>query len=109
MDKKGNNHVPEPSGALLEIYEEVSNTRGPPQATLAKRAKSYSDFYDVAVGYLGKKTLSDQISDSFDALERASDSTLNGDVFEDLEDELLDESHDEYRYARFSQTCQSLR
>jgi len=83
----------------LELYEDSSALKGPPKATLAKRAKSYSNFYDAAVQYLGRGI---EELDPFDALETAESNEFNGyfkDAFEGYEDQLLDASHQEYQYA----------
>lgn len=72
--------------------------KGPPEATLARRAKSYSDFYDVAVGYLKKETLKAKPKDVLDTLWNETARVPTGLQFEELEDELLDASQEEYRY-----------
>ncbi|KAK0625245.1 Sec34-like family-domain-containing protein [Bombardia bombarda] len=41
----------QPLPALFEVHED---TNSPPQATLIRRAKSYSDFYDIATAQLSK-------------------------------------------------------
>jgi hypothetical protein len=80
----------------MELFEEVSGLRDPPKATLARRAKSYSDFYDVAVEYLSKDAASDKPRDIFE-LSMKSNSVLLDNSFEDFEDDLLDESHEEFQ------------
>ncbi|KAL6709424.1 Golgi transport complex subunit 3 [Coniothyrium glycines] len=80
--------------AIPETADEAPATLpAPPPATLARRAKSYSDFYAVARAHLKKER----------ALERRRS---RGDIATELElaewygalgEELLDASHDEYR------------
>lgn len=83
----------------MDVYEDATGIKGPPQATLARRAKSYSDFYDAAMSFLNKEA---QTKAPRDVLE------LNGDKtdaltltarYEYVEDELLDESQEEYQYV----------
>jgi hypothetical protein len=80
----------------MELFEESSGLRGPPKATLARRAKSYSDFYGVAVEYLSKEAKPDKPRDVFE-LSMKSSSVLLEKSFEDFEDDLLDESHEEFQ------------
>lgn len=83
----------------MELYENSSALKGPPKATLAKRAKSYSNFYDAAVQYLSRDV---EPLHPFDALEAAELNKFNSyteRAFEDYEDELLDASHQEYQYG----------
>lgn len=81
---------------MLEIVEESAGMKGPPKATLTRRAKSYSDFYDVAMSFLSKEArtgprdvfefnLSDPVAVSMTAR------------YENMEDELLDESQEDYQ------------
>ena len=73
--------------------------KGPPKATLARRAKSYSDFYEVAIGFLNKEAKSEKSRDDFEPLEKSLDNTLSETTFERLEDDLLDASQEEYQYV----------
>lgn len=70
--------------------------KGPPEATLARRAKSYSDFYDVAVDYLQADAKEKPI-DAFDLFKRAENDSSSTSNYGDFESELLDASSDEYQ------------
>ena len=71
--------------------------KGPPKATLARRAKSYSDFYEVTIGFLNKEAKAEKSRDVFELLEKRLDNTLIKTTFEDLEEDLLDASQEEYQ------------
>jgi len=65
---------------------------------LAKRAKSYSDFYEVATKYLSKEAKVEKTPDVLDSfLGRESDPAARP-TFEDIEEELLAASYEEYQY-----------
>ncbi|KAK2628854.1 hypothetical protein QTJ16_001957 [Diplocarpon rosae] len=94
---KGNHHAANLPDPTLELYVENADRKGPPKATFAKRAKSYSDFYDVATNYLSKQAGTERLIDTSEISETVTDKKLIGSDFEDFEDELLDESLEEYR------------
>ena len=80
----------------MEILQEDSVIKGPPQATLKRRAKSYGDFYEAAVGYLGK----DAKKNPKDVLELFDDRESHipfGARYGERENELLDASQNEYQ------------
>jgi hypothetical protein len=82
----------------LETPEEASgHSRGPPQATLARRAKSYSDFYDAAFGYLVKETEKRKQSSFVHDLENAESEALYSPQYEDCENDLLYACRGEYQ------------
>jgi hypothetical protein len=83
----------------LELFEENSVLKGPPEATLARRAKSYSDFYDVAVSYLGKEPKVQKPRDVFESLEIKTGASTVENRYEEFEDDLLDASQEEYQYV----------
>ncbi|TVY78118.1 Conserved oligomeric Golgi complex subunit [Lachnellula suecica] len=93
----GTNHAPEPSDPILELYEEIPVLKGPPEATLARRAKSYSDFYDIAVSYLGNEHKVEQPRDVFETLRSKGEDPAVNIRFEEYEDDLLDASQEEYQ------------
>lgn len=77
------------------IDEQPGKLNGPPPATVARRAKSYSDFYTAVRAHLKKEK----------ALERKKS---REDISSELElvewyggvnEELLEASHEEYRYV----------
>jgi hypothetical protein len=80
--------------AIAEIAEDApGKLNGPPPATVARRAKSYSDFYSVVRAHLRKER----------ALEkRKSQETLSTELdfaawYGGVSEELLEASHEEYR------------
>jgi len=84
----------------MELFD-IPGLKGPPKATLVKRAKSYSDFYDAAIGYLGKEDTEDMTKDVFDVLENEKCQPPWKSGYEEYEDEILDASQEEYQYACF--------
>jgi conserved oligomeric Golgi complex subunit 3 len=81
----------------MEIFEEESGIKGPPKATLVRRAKSYSDFYEAAIGYFGKKAGKEKPKDALEVFENGkSEISLEG-RYEEYENDLLDASHEEYQ------------
>ncbi|KAL9078608.1 MAG: hypothetical protein Q9157_002491 [Trypethelium eluteriae] len=52
---EGNKADGVPVEAVLEISEEGEKLTGPPPATIARRAKSYSDFYNVVRDHMKKE------------------------------------------------------
>ncbi|TVY15469.1 Conserved oligomeric Golgi complex subunit 3 [Lachnellula arida] len=96
----GTDHISEPSDPILEIFEENTVLKGPPEATLARRAKSYSDFYDIAVSYLGKEPKIEKPRDVFETLESEAANSSVENRYEQCEDDLLDASQEEYQLYR---------
>lgn len=83
---------------IAPVIEEVvdEKPRGPPPATVARRAKSYSDFYNVVRAHLKKER---------DIERKKSKETIGNELefvqwYSGVHDELLDASHDEYKYVR---------
>lgn len=68
---------------------------GPPLATVARRAKSYSDFYDVVRAHLKKEKEIERKKSQEDI----SNELEFAEWYMGVEDELLDASHDEYTYV----------
>jgi hypothetical protein len=83
----------------MELFDETSGLKGPPEATLVRRAKSYSDFYEVAMDYLKKEAIRSKSKDVLETLGSGVKSVPFGLQFEELEDELLDASQEEYQYG----------
>ena len=85
--------------SVLEVTEEP---KGPPEATLKRRAQSYSDFHDAVKAVLGKPALPkgpDRIKCE-DYLE-SKDETIRNDLdfakwYHELEHELLEASYSDY-------------
>ena len=91
----------------MELFEETAGLKGPLQATLVRRAKSYSDFYEVAMDYLKKERLHSTPKDVLDIFGSKIERRPFGQQFEELEDELLDASQEEYQYGILSISCGS--
>ncbi|KAL5439183.1 hypothetical protein PMIN05_005411 [Paraphaeosphaeria minitans] len=66
---------------------------GPPPPTVARRAKSYSDFYGLARPHLNKETESDRNK----SRENISNDLDFAEWYKGVQDELLEASHDEYK------------
>ncbi|KAI9834233.1 MAG: hypothetical protein M1819_003071 [Sarea resinae] len=92
--------IAEPAEEIGDIPEEPELPKDPPEATVARRAKSYSDFYNVVRAQIKK-----------DALGRAQKANENekprsgikteldlGLWYQDIESNLIDASHEEYQY-----------
>lgn len=86
---------------MLGIYEDEPVSKDPPKATLARRAKSYSDFYEVAVAYINKETNEGKTQNERDAEGGESRTPLFEERYSALEDELVDGSLEEYQYAKY--------
>ncbi|KAK3168172.1 hypothetical protein OEA41_004618 [Lepraria neglecta] len=83
--------------AVLGTIEEAN---GPPEATLIRRAQSYSDFHDAVKAVLGKDAAGkekekDKGAAKLEDVEIKSELDF-ADWYHDLEHELLDSSHDDY-------------
>ncbi|KAI9666353.1 MAG: Golgi transport complex subunit 3 [Bathelium mastoideum] len=92
---EGNKADDVPVEVVPEIAEEVEKLAGPPSATIARRAKSYSDFYEV---------VRDQVKKEH-RLERSRKKSRQdirtelqlSDWYGGKKDALLDASHEEYK------------
>ena len=98
--KQGENHVSDPTEPLMELFEDTSALKGPPKATLAKRAKSYSNFYETAVHYLGRGTEKIRELGVLEATESLEVEACFEKTFQSYEEELLDASQQEFQYVR---------
>lgn len=95
--QEGQADVPRAEGIAETIQEAIEKeSHGPPPATVARRAKSYSDFYDVVRAHVKREK----------ELERKKEQELIGNELQfagwygGVHEELLDASHEEYKYAR---------
>lgn len=90
----------DPVGPILELFEESPAPNGPPEATLARRAKSYSDFYHVARSYIHKEAAhKEELRSPLERAESDAANLLFEDRYDALESSLLDASHEEYQYG----------
>ena len=97
-----------PDGAPLESIQE-HKLPSPPQATLKKRAQSYTDFHYAVRAVLGKEQKGVERSKSVSRLSDRNQRSLVEDVVETdldfadwyntIEQSLLDSSHDEFTYV----------
>ncbi len=89
-----------PVEILLPADSSSSNIHGPPIATVARRAKSYTDFYHVARAQFKKNK-----EKQFKHVKRSSRDSLKGEEFkkwpEDLSESLLNSSHERYMYGAY--------
>ena len=80
---------------------------GPPKAVLSRRAQSYSDFHDAVKAVLGQDVASKGISrEEPNDEHKIREKHINSDLdfvewYNDLEQELLDSSHDDYTSVNF--------
>ena len=84
------------------IEEEEEQLKGPPKATPARRAQSYSDFHYAVRAVLGQESYvkEDLVKgDGHDPSKEVRSELDFVDWYHDLEQDLLDSSHDEYTYA----------
>jgi hypothetical protein len=86
--------------ALGSLYEENSSTNGPPKATIARRAKSHSDFYHVARAQLTKeaKKLKKEEKEAETFLQSYKGSLVFETQYDLYEDTLLYASQEEFQY-----------
>ena len=96
---QGGSQIPDASDPIMELFEETSGLKGPPEATLARRAKSYSDFYEVAMNCLNKEAKTEKPKDVLENFEHRREGISLGLQFEALEDDLLDASQEENQYV----------
>ncbi|KAI9725041.1 MAG: hypothetical protein M1812_000317 [Candelaria pacifica] len=83
-------------GDIAEEPEPIQN--GPPAATVARRAKSYSDFYDAVRAQIKNGSLKEKITT--DGVHSMRNELEFGDWYHQVEDELLEASQDEYQRYR---------
>ena len=89
----------------MNIPDAPQEVAGPPEATLSRRAQSYSDFYDAAKAVLGQDVASkgpakEDSKGNDEPRERTITSELDfADWYNGLEHELLDSSHSDYMSA----------
>lgn len=88
--------------AIVETAEDErpGKLNGPPPATLARRAKSYSDFYSVVRAHLNREKALERKK----SREHLSTELDFAEWYGGVNDELLEASHEEYRYVLAPQT-----
>lgn len=96
---------------MEDVFEEIENTNTPPEATVLRRAASYSDFYRVVKAQLSKdgtlkrKKKINKKDRSLEALmlgheaDKASLQEPGLVSLDSFDDQLLEDSQQEYMYA----------
>ena len=97
MVEKGTNQISDLPAPIVELYEESASLKGPPEATIARRAKSYSDFYEVATGFLNKQAKDEKSRDALDIAPIKNGTQNFQTQYEDVEEDLLNSSHEEFQ------------
>jgi conserved oligomeric Golgi complex subunit 3 len=85
---------------IVEDVEEPGLSKGPPDATVARRAKSYSDFYEVVRAHIKKER--QQYLDNEKEKKRKTREKLQDEVdfeqwYSGISQDLLEAGHEEYR------------
>jgi conserved oligomeric Golgi complex subunit 3 len=80
-------------GIVESVEETLETTHGPPQATVARRAKSYSDFYSVVRAHIKKERELEKKKSQ----ENASTELEFAQWYNSVNAELLEASHEEYK------------
>ena len=86
------------------MLDTIGESSGPPEATLIRRAQSYSDFHDAVKAVLGQDA-SVQGKDKSGGHENYEDTAIKSELdfadwYNALEQELLDSSHDDYTWVK---------
>lgn len=79
-----------------EKFDSVPRPLGPPEATLVRRAKSYSDFYDAVTGFLAAEAKNGAFAETLDPPEHVD---ISKDSFEEFEPRLQQSSQDQYQWV----------
>lgn len=87
------------------VLDTIGEYNGPPEATLIRRAQSYSDFHDAVKAVLGQDA-SLQEKETSRAREKYEDTVIKSELdfadwYNGLEQGLLDSSHNDYRWVNF--------
>lgn len=88
-----------PAEELLNAIEGVDVNHGPPPATVARRAKSYSDFYDVVRAHLKKEHKLEREKERRRNKEHLKTDLEFGAWYNGIKGDLLDASHGDYQYG----------
>ncbi|QSZ32000.1 hypothetical protein DSL72_001569 [Monilinia vaccinii-corymbosi] len=93
----GNNQILNQNTPMLGTFEDGPLSKDPPKATLARRAKSYSDFYEVAMAYISKETNEGNARDERGTEEGEPRTPLFEERYSALEGDIVDASLEEYQ------------
>ena len=85
------------------MLDTIGESNGPPEATLIRRAQSYSDFHDAVKAVLGQDA-SVQGKDKSGGHENYEDAAIKSELdfadwYNDVEQDLLDSSHNDYTWV----------
>jgi hypothetical protein len=86
-----------PVDDLLHVGEEEEQPRGPPAAIVARRAKSYSNFYDVVRAQLKKENKLEKEQENKRLKQQISTDVEFGAWYDGIKGDLMDASHEEYQ------------
>lgn len=82
---------------IAHAIEEPGHGDSPPQATVARRVRSYSDLYDALTTHLAQQLPGES---KVTSIVKAINTDLDFENwYHGLEEELLEASHDDYQYA----------
>ena len=81
-----------------QVAEPDVRSIGPPKATLTRRSQSYSDFHDAVRAVLGNGVAKAESRKQSKCEEDIKNDIDFVDWYHDVEHDLLDASHDEYKY-----------
>ena len=87
------------------VLDTLGECNGPPEATLIRRAQSYSDFHDAVKAVLGQDA-SVQGKEKSRGHEKYEDTVIKSELdfadwYNGLEQRLLDSSHNDYTWVNF--------
>ena len=87
------------------VLDTIGECNGPPEATLIRRAQSYSDFHDAVKAVLGQDA-SVQEKEKSRGHEEYEDTVIKSELdfadwYNGLEQGLLDSSHNDYMWVNF--------
>jgi hypothetical protein len=84
---------------LLHVGEEEEQPKGPPAATIARRAKSYSNFYDVVRAQLKQEYKLEKEQERKQSKLLISTDVEFGSWYASIKGDLMNASHEEYQYV----------
>jgi hypothetical protein len=88
----------DPVEDLLHVGEEEEEVvKGPPAATIARRAKSYSQFYDVVRAHLKQEHKLEKVEKRQRSKQQINTDVEFGNWYNGIKGDLMDASHEEYQ------------
>jgi conserved oligomeric Golgi complex subunit 3 len=86
-----------PVEGIADLLEDAEQDNGPPQATVARRAKSYSDFYDIVTAHLKKEREQERDKQKKKPREHIKTELEFAEWYDEVSHELVDASHETYQ------------